>query len=298
MTGEPGRLAVDGHVHVVSGDRARYPLQLGGAGGGRVWWDRPCDVDVLFGEMDAAGVGRAVVVQAVGPYGFDNGYLLDVVAAHPDRLVAIVAVDLDDPRALDRVADLLTHPGVAGVRCFAVRDRAEWVADGGRLGEVLDASPTVVLTAFADQLDRLVPVLTDHPGTPVAVDHAGFPDWSAGPPFPVLDRLADLPHVTVKLTGHLLGTAPHPKAAFAFFAELFGSHRLVAGSDWPQSGPQCAALWDGLRSIAGPERVARRFLGTNAAGLWFGGGGGDGDGGGDGPRLATISTFDTKGTPP
>jgi predicted TIM-barrel fold metal-dependent hydrolase len=285
-------------VHVVADDRGRYPLRPGGFG--RVWWDRACDVDVLLGGMDAAGVDRAVVVQAVGPYGFDNGYLLDVVADHPDRLVGIVAVDLDDPGARRQVADLVAHPGVAGVRCFAVGERAEWVADGRVLGDVLDASPTVVLTAFPDQLDRLVPVLTDHSGTPVAVDHAGFPDWSAGPPFPVLDRLAELPHVTVKLTGHLLETAPNPRAAFAYFAELFGSHRIVAGSDWPQSGPTYVAMWDEVGSIAGPEHVARRFLGTNAAALWPGDHPGD-----PSPPVATAATartstspFDPKGSPP
>lgn len=278
------RQVVDAHVHVVADDRERYPLRPGGFG--RVWWERPCSVEVLLAEMDAAGVDRTVVVQAVGPYGFDNGYLLDVVAARRDRLVGVVAVDLDAPDAVDQVADLVAHPGVVGVRCFAVGERADWVADGRVLGDVLDVSPTVVLTAFADQLDRLVPVLTDHPGTPVAVDHGGFPDWSSGPPFPTLDRLADLPHVTMKLTGHTLETARHPQAAYAFFRELFGGHRLAAGSDWPQSGRPYAELWGELRSVARyDEGTAGRFLGGNAAALWS-----------SAPRWAT--TIDAKGTAP
>jgi predicted TIM-barrel fold metal-dependent hydrolase len=239
---------VDSHVHVVADDRDAYPLRPQGFG--RVWWeDVSCSVDALLANMDGAGVDRAVVVQAVGPYGFDNAYLLDAVAAHPDRLRAVAAVDLDD----DPVA---VPDGVVGIRCFAVGDRAAWVARRDVFDAVLERAPTVVLTAFHPQLDALLPALRAHPGTPVAVDHAGFPDPAAGPRYPVLERLAELPHASVKVTGH----AGDP----AYLFDLFGPERVLAGSDWPQSDGTYEELWADLRAHA-----SAGFLGDNAARLWF-----------------------------
>src|SRR4051794_35874290 len=88
------RISVDAHVHVASADRARYPLAPSGVGSP---WFHANDVgtpDLLL-ALDRGGVERAVIVQAVGAYGYDCAYALDSVRAHPDRLALVGSVDLD-----------------------------------------------------------------------------------------------------------------------------------------------------------------------------------------------------------
>ena len=261
---------IDSHTHVVAADRSRYPTTGDGAG---TWWEAATPAEALVAALDRERVERAVVVQAVGPYAFDNRYALDAATQCPERFVCIPAVDLDASDALETIATLADRVGVAGIRAFAVRGfgidhSVEWVDDGS-FADVLAASPTVVLTAYADQIERLARVIAGHAGTPVAIDHGGFPDWSAGPPFRYLDLLADLPHVSIKVSAHVLREAPDPRVAFALFADTFGPARIVAGTDFPQTSDDYGALCAEVRSVAGNDDDARGFYGDNAARLWF-----------------------------
>ena len=109
---------IDSHLHVVSADTARYPLQPGGLG--RDWWTgRPVDAGHITSDLDAAGVERGVIVQAVGPYRNDNRYARAAVAGDPGRFALVGAIDAtgDDPGA--ELGELVAPGDVAGVRVFA-----------------------------------------------------------------------------------------------------------------------------------------------------------------------------------
>ncbi|MDI2129736.1 amidohydrolase family protein [Yinghuangia seranimata] len=278
---------VDTHVHVVSPDTVRYP-RTGGTGDGADYWsDGSATAEHVLAVQAAAGVGSCVLVQGVGAYGYDCRYVLDAAAAHPGRTRAVVAVDPTDPAGPERLAALLAdHPArdaVCGVRLFAVsggpgRPVPEWfhAPHTGRLLDVAaEARVTLVLTTFACHLPTFAPLLAERPTLDVALDHAGFPDPTAGPAglAPVL-ALAELPGVRVKISTHLFATcAPDdPADVVDTLAEAFGDERLLWGSDHPQTRTP-----DYAGKVALAEHAVRRrgaaaraaVLGGNARALWW-----------------------------
>lgn len=276
--GDPSTAGVvDTHVHVVGADVARYPLRPPGVGS--QWWSAPGLGTVsLLATLDRCGTGRAVVVQAVGAYGFDNSYALDSVAGRPDRLRAVAAPDMDGPAPDEEIHRLAARPGVAGVRLFGVSPGSAWTDDAGRTGAALaaaeEAGVSVVLTVFPGQLDRLGPLVAGRPRLSVALDHCGFPDLAGGriaPDAPLL-RWAGLSQVSLKVSSHvLLGAGGHETALVEQLAGAFGTARLMWGSDYPQTGRDYGRLRTlgaaACRDLAPAERDA--FLGGNAASLYF-----------------------------
>ena len=265
-------MTVDTHVHVGCTDADRYPRSPRGVGSD--WW-RTGDhgSGPLVATLDAAGVERAVVVQAVGPYGYDCRCAVDAVGERPDRLRLVVAVD---PTGADPAAELrrlARHAPVAGVRLFCVGGADEaWLADGraaavwslaGELGIV------VVPTVFPARLPEVRRLAEAHPGVAVALDHAGFPELPLAVDAPVLG-LADVPWVHLKVSSHVLGDAPDAVALVRTLAARFGADRLCWGSDYPQTSTDYAALLAlgiaAAEGLAPGERDA--FLSATATRLW------------------------------
>lgn len=270
---------VDTHLHVASPDRTAYPRHHGQLATTR-WWEAPgVDGDALVGTLASAGVHQGIVVQAVGLYGFDNRYLVDVVRAHQERLRAVVAVDVGDPGFLGAIASAGQTPAVVGARLFALRSARSWVGAPQAAQAVRacgKAGLTVVLTALGTQLDALRPALASCPDTAVVVDHCGFPTLRSGRI--VADdpmwSLAELTNVSLKVTTHLLASAGpehHPAMVMGQLVQRFGAQRVLWGSDHPQSA---------LRSYGDHLRLAHRavarlvpeeqaaVLGANAARLF------------------------------
>ena len=199
---------IDTHVHVASGDTARYPRQPTGVG--RDWWRRSgYDVDSVLATLDGAGVPAFVAVQAVGVYGYDNRYVVSAAEAHPGRVSAVVSVDMEEPGAPDEIERLGHRPAVVGVRLFAVRPGSTWVGGSAAPASFEAAAAvglTVVLTVFSAQIPALRPVIERSPTPAVVFDHCGFPQFADGVVAdgdPVLD-LAALPHVSLKVSSHVL----------------------------------------------------------------------------------------------
>ena len=112
-------MIVDTHVHVVARDETRFPLRPSGVGS--QWFrEHPVTAEEYLATATAAGVEGAVLVQAHGSYGSDNAYVLDALRVAPDRFVAVVIVDPDDPYAPVHLRELAAVPGCRGVRLFGV----------------------------------------------------------------------------------------------------------------------------------------------------------------------------------
>ena len=104
---------IDAHVHVWSSDTHRYPLAPGF--GLKDMVPRSFTPHDLFAQCRPNGVGRIVLIQ-MSFYHFDNRYLLDSIAHHPDvfRGVAIV----DETRA--NLHDTMKSLKAQGIRGFRV----------------------------------------------------------------------------------------------------------------------------------------------------------------------------------
>jgi predicted TIM-barrel fold metal-dependent hydrolase len=269
---------VDAHVHVVAADRECYPLHPTGVS--LDWFrDAPVTVEGFLERMTAAGVDRAVLVQPMSAYGFDNRYVIDSARKHSERLTSVVIVDTaDDPvRRLRAMAD----DGVSGVRLFAIGNPTLSRVDDATavpLWEVAaDLGLPVVVTILSDQLPELRAMLERFPEATVALDHCGFPDLSGGPPYAKaadLFELATLPNVSLKVSCHLLEQAEatgDPCELVDRLAAAFGADRLLWGSDYPQTHDRTyAALVELGRSACSRLAPAgqRAFLGENALRLW------------------------------
>ncbi len=272
-------MLLDSHTHVVSPEPDRFARTARGLG--REWWTEPGrDVEALIRTLDDHRVERAVLVQAVGAHGYDNSYLLDAARRFAPRVVAVPAVDLDDPLLADGdiatvIGDLARDPVVTGIRLFAVSPASRWTARPARVRAAFDAAGAarlvMVLTLFESQLAALAGAVVDHEG-PVALDHCAFPGLRAGllpddAPLLALERAA---HVTLKVSSHLLLDAAAAGASGALVGQLvarFGPDRILWGSDYPQTGADYGALVALAERAAGGLSGADReaFFAANAA---------------------------------
>jgi L-fuconolactonase len=228
-------------------------------------------------------VGGAVLVQAHGAYGADNRYVIDAVAAAPDRFVSVGIVDPRDPDAAGTLRALARAPGFAGVRLFGIGATPPTWFDGetgtALWATAIDLDLRIVATLLAPDLPRLVRIVEQFPDAPVVLDHCGFPDLTGGPPYTAagpLFALADLPSVHLKVTSHVLEDAAQRSAGGAAalverLADGFGAARLMWGSDYPQTHDRSYAQLVELGRAAcatRPRAEQDAILGGNALRLW------------------------------
>jgi L-fuconolactonase len=254
---------IDAHQHVWDLDRAPYP------------WLGP-HVEAInrtftFGELRPhlrrAGVQHTVLVQSADN-AEDTDAMLEVAAANPEVAAVVVYVPLERPgEAADRLAQLRGDPHVVGVRSL-VHDLPDpdWIlrpdVDEG-LGVLERAGVTFDYVAVLPRHLEHVGTLSErHPGLRIVIDHlakppVGSPD--AEPWWSLIERAAANPLVHAKVSGLYPGTDPTswtPEAVRPFVhraVEVFGSHRLMYGGDWPVSvlAGGYDAVWDGLSQVLG-----------------------------------------------
>lgn len=254
-------MIVDSHVHVIAPDAARYPLCPRSLSG-KWYLEAPCSTERFLAEMDGAGVDRAVLVQAVGAYSFDNAYAADSARARPDRFVSAACIDPQGPDPKGELDRWIRGRGMQGVRIFAVSRTTSWLGDSATFPvweHALSLGAHLIVTIMGPhQLPELVRFLEAFRDVPVALDHCGFP--SAARP-ESLFALARFPKLLLKVTTHVLDAgAEHdgePQPFVARIAETFGAERMMWGSDFSQTHD---------RSYAALAALGRRaFDGLSAA---------------------------------
>lgn len=279
-------MLIDSHTHVACGNNPRFPTNPNGVASD--WWKNGGSVDDLISDLEANDVTKAVVVQAIGAYGYDCSCALASVAQHPDRLTFVGAVDMTATNPVVALTDLVADADsngtqIAGIRLFAVgSDDPEWLGDE-RLGDVIDAAIahgiTVVPTLFARHLDAFRAALDTRPDAVIALDHCAFPDMAEGgraSGHASLLTLARYPNVSLKVTSYVLEMADRddhdPAPYIETLVEAFGTDRLCWGSDHPQDqrhsyAEKVALARTATRNLTVSERDA--FFATTALRLFW-----------------------------
>ncbi|KAI8464534.1 MAG: hypothetical protein J3K34DRAFT_526120 [Monoraphidium minutum] len=291
---------IDAHVHVwaPADQQGRFPYAgaLLGAKSAGPEPPLPGDAELLLGELDAAGVGGALIVQP-GNHLYDHSYVISVLEAHPQRFAGCL---LADPRpgggGAAEIERLHRAHGFRAVRFNPyLWPEGEGMANevgramyqkAGELGMPVAHMPFKGLLGHVDEIEELA---ASYPRTPVVIDHFGFcgAGDTASEEWRRLLALARHPQVHVKSSAFFrVSKEPYPYrdavTALRLLVDSFGARRVMWGTDWPwvQEHGGYSKAW-GLLDAADPSALTeeeRRWVmgGTARAlfpGAWGGGGG-------------------------
>lgn len=278
-------MRIDTQAHVVSADRDAYPLNppdidTMGTAASR-WFDAPAlAVEDLLQRMDAAGIDRAVLVQAFSAYQYDNSYTADAAAAYPDRLASSCIIDLERD-ATNMVRHWIGERGARAIRCFLRNAAPDWLSRPGSdnvFNEIARLDAIAQIVALDTDLPHLLQAAQRHGDLPFLLDHCGLPDLSGGPSYPNatnLFALADAPNVSVKLSTHVFTRAREGGSTAAEITrrlvDVFGAERVMWASDYSVLGlvyADCVA--EAEEACAGlTPRDRDLVLGDAANAMWW-----------------------------
>ena len=257
---------LDIHPHVITTDTERYPrAPLGGTQSG---WsrDRPVTVLQLVAAMDEAGVHKAAIVQASTCYGYDNSYVADAVAAHPERFTGVFSVDVLAPDAPEKIRYWVGRK-LTGLRLFTtgstMPDQTTWLDDPKSFPAWASAGELgipVCMQMKPSALPQLKVLIERFPNVRIVIDHLMRVPTEDGPPYAAaagLFGLARYGNVYLKPTINSVRDATKGKATpESFFGRLvkeFGAARIAWGSNFPASEGS-------LKEILTASRAALAFL--------------------------------------
>jgi predicted TIM-barrel fold metal-dependent hydrolase len=275
-------LIVDSQIHVWERDSPERPWLESVRTPGRPEFTAQ---DAL-GLMDAAGVGKAIIIPPIWSR-FRNDYVFECVERHPARFAAFAWFDPTGRDARTRLEGLAANPRASGIRMLlAVPPGDAWLRDGHLTGGPLDwfwgAAEELgipVAVRLTNTVGELGSVASAHPNLILIVDHCAFesePGPSAFAPLDALLTLAVHDNVNVKLSAlakYSRMRSPYPDldAVAQRVVTAFGAGRCMWGSDITQSinqleyGPVVDHFRLGCDFLTLEERAA--VLGGTALGL-------------------------------
>lgn len=232
---------IDAHVHVWTKDREAYPVSENFSG--KVI--KPADFPpaTLFAEQKGTDVTRTVLIQ-MSFYEFDNSYMVDQIASHPDRFRGVGLVDHDAADVAEKMVGL-KGKGVRGFRLYAFPDRAAGWEDSAGIRTMWKTGAEHGLAMCCLTDPKALPVVHrmcgTFPDTTVVIDHFARIGARGEVDPNELDQLlalADFENVYVKTSAfYALGKKAPPYTdlgpMFGQVRDAFGSERLMWGSDCP-----------------------------------------------------------------
>ena len=205
---------------------------------------RDFDLKMMESIAGSAGVTSGVLVQSQED-DRDTDYLLDL-AENSSFVKAVVGwVDMLSPVAPERIFNLKKYSKFKGLRpMLQSLPEDDWILQPG-LDKVFDAMKHHNLSFDAlinpRHLLHIAELAKRHPDLPIVIDHAAKPvisdqlpdDWCKG-----MINLAGFTNVYCKISGLVTEARPQQSPVsisgyIRFLLSIFGSQRLIWGSDWP-----------------------------------------------------------------
>ncbi|MBE1161752.1 amidohydrolase family protein [Dyella acidiphila] len=268
---------IDSHLHAIAADTAKYPKNP--IGGHQSEWSqqRPVDAEGVIKALDAAGIAKAVVVQASTVYGHDNRYVADTVRAYPQRLAGVYSIDALAPDAVERIEHWEAQ-GLHGFRLFTtgttMPGQSDWLGHRDSYPAWAHAEKRgipVCLQMTMQGLPTLRTLLEHFPNVRVLLDHCARPELDDGAPYKAAQALFDMAMfdgVHLKLTNRTLAAAAQGRSKPAAFLEqlvlTFGAERIAWGSNFP-------AAEGSLQTLAATAREVLSSLPESEQAMIFGG---------------------------
>jgi predicted TIM-barrel fold metal-dependent hydrolase len=202
----------------------------------------------MIAAQDEAGIQKAALVQASTCYGHDNSYVVEAVAAYPERFTGVFSCNILDANATATMAHWMSK-GMTGLRLFTTGStmpgQQDWLDDEKTFpawGMAEENRLPVCLQMTAKGIPQLVNVLNRFPRLRVILDHLARPVQEDGPPYRGADSLwglAKFPNVFLKVTErNLVGASTGKATPESFFGKAvaeFGANRIAWGSNYPAS---------------------------------------------------------------
>jgi predicted TIM-barrel fold metal-dependent hydrolase len=234
---------IDAHVHVWTTDMAHYPLAPGIKP--EEMKPRSFTPQELFQYTQPAGVDRINLIQ-VYFYGFDNRYLLDMIALYPDTFVGTATIDPSGPDP----AGLMTALARKKVRAFRIeqlksRHAADpWLEPAGyavMFAAGAKNNQAMSCLMYPNGLPDLERMCKKYPDTPVVIDHLcriGLDGAIRARDVDALCAMAKYPRLFVKIgTFYALGKRQPPYTDLAPLirrvVQAFGARRCMWESGYP-----------------------------------------------------------------
>ena len=234
-------IPIDAHVHVWTPDTTKYPL----AAGFRRDEMKPASFtpEELFAHSQPAGVGRVVLIQ-MSFYGFDNRYMLDMMARHSGVFSGVAVID-DTAANPQEEMKRLAQQGVRGFRIYPRNLPPDRWLEGAGMQTMWKAGARDGLAMCClvnpEALPAIDRMCEQHPDTPVVIDHfarIGIDGTIRDEQVAQLCRLARHKHTAVKISAfYALGKKAPPYHDLLPMAQklldAFGPQRLMWASDCP-----------------------------------------------------------------
>lgn len=265
---------IDIHPHIVSKDIARYPVTP--LGGKQSEWskERSVTLEELISAMDDAGVDKAAIVHSSTTYGFNNDYVVDAVAAHPDRFTGVFSVNVTEPDAAQRMREWYAK-GMTGMRIYARGStmKEAWLAlddpvtmPAWECAAELGISVATNMHATGPGLEQIKVILGRFPSIPLIIDHLGRPPVADGPPYNDAKdyfALADFPNVYLKFTlsalSRMITGNANTDTLMPKLVSIFGADRIAWGSNYPATAGTMAEILatarEACRTLSAEDRA-------------------------------------------
>ena len=231
--------------------------------------DDEIPVETTIAAMDAGGVSFGLISAWHGPEGplIGNEEVARWVAAHPDRLGGLAAVDLRDPvgavRELRRCVALLGFKGLRVIPWLwglPPNDRRYYplYAECVELGVPFCTQVGHTGPLRSSETGRPIPYLDDvaldFPDLTIVAGHIGYP-WTEE----MVALARKYPNVHIDTSAY---TARRYPEELVRYLRRDGRAKVMFGTNWPMIAP-AQALEDIDELQLDPE-TCRRFLGANA----------------------------------